>query len=225
MTTPHSKMMVEIIKKYQKPELSIWASSLEVLQETLAQFEFESAGLKVADEDLADFAQQMLKFMGMWAGSAKRELATKGVAESKSEDLVALNVESGLGVMSCRFQLIHEFLSLDNEYRFMEYPGRFVSEEYAQVLAKFRSRYSNFIAKFMDEEFNHSTVSRPDGLQPALDRILGDVIFEGFTKLFSDEPVNLGRIAGYSHYSAKLMKYWGEDEPFRDAAKGRGDYE
>lgn len=227
MTSPRSQMSAEILKKYQKPELTTWAYSLEVLQKTLAEFEFESAGLKVSNEedDLADFAQQMLRFMGMWVGTAKRDLAANGVGESESEDLVALDVESGFGVMSWRFQLIHEFLRLDNEYGFTDHPKRFSLEEYSQVLSKFRSRFANFIAKFMDDEFNHSVAFRPQGFQPALDRILGDVIFEGFIKLVSDEPINLGKIAGFSHYSAKLIKYWGEDEPFRDAARGGGEYE
>lgn len=219
-------MSVEVLKEYQKPEAAIWASSLEVLQEILTEFEFESAGLDMSNEegDFADFAQKMLRFMGMWVGMAKRDLSARGVGESESEDFVVLDVDFGIGVMSWRFRLIREFLRLDDEYGFTDHPKRFFLEEYSQTLAKFRSRFANFIAKSMDDEFNHRVVFRPEGFQPALDRILGDVIFEGFTKLVSDEPINLGKVAGFSHYSAELIKYWGEDEPFRDAARGRGKY-
>lgn len=227
MTTQRSQISVEVLKEYQKPEIATWASSLEILREGLAEFQYESAGLRISndEDDLADFAEQMLRFMGMWAGAAKREIASKGIVNPKGEDLVILDVESGYGTMSWRFQLLHEFLSLDKEFGFTDHPKRFFLEEYKQVLAKFRSNYANFLAKFMDEEFNKSIASRPQGLQPALDRILGDVIFQGFAKLVSEEPISFGKIAGFSHYAADLTKYWGEDEPFRDAARGRSQYE
>ena len=228
MTTSRSSILMEVLREYQKPEASTWDTSLETLQELLAEFQFESAALKSSidrEEDLGNFAQQMLRFMGMWAGAARREAKKIGIIESEDEDLVALDLESGFGTMSWRFQLIHEFMDLDKEFGFVENPIRFSSEEYKHVLSKFRSQYADFIAKFMDEEFNRSIVYRPTGLQPALDRILGNVIFEGFAKYVSEKTIHNGKIAAFSHYSANLIRYWGADEPFRDAARGRGEHE
>ena len=228
MPIARSSILVEVLKEYRKPETTVWSSSLETLQAILAEFEYESAALKNTtdeDEDLGEFAQQMLKFMGMWVGAARRELINTGISKSDGEDLVVLDPESGNGAMSWRFQLLHELIQLDKDYGFVENPRRFSAEEYKPVLSKFRSRYADFIAKFMDEEFNGSIVYRPEGFQPALDRILGNVIFEGFTRYISAEELETGNIAAFSHYSAKLIKYWGAEEPFRDAARGRGEYE
>lgn len=227
MTTVRSLMLPEVLKEYQKPEVKKWISSLETLQEILAEFEYESTALKTTaeEEDYGDFAQQMLKFMGMWAGAAKRELINTGIAKSDGDDLVVLDLESGFGVMSCRFQLIYELIQLDKEYGFVENPHRFLAEEYKQVLSKFRSRYADFIAKFMDQEFNRYIVHSPEGFQPALDRILGNVIFEGLARYIAGEEIQTAKIAAFSHYSAKLIEYWGAEEPFRDAARGRGQYE
>ena len=229
MTGPQPSVLVEVLKEYRKPQFSTWESTLVTLQEILADFQYETAALMTPEseeeEDLGDFAQQMLRFMGMWAGAARREVVAKGINESGDGDLVSLDSDSGFGTMSWRFQLVNEFFELDKEFGFIENPRRFSAEEYKPVLSKFRSRYADFIAKFMDEEFNHSIVYRPEGLQPALDRILGNVIFEGFAKYVSEEPIHNGKIAAFSHYSVKLIRYWGADEPFRDAARGRGEYE
>ena len=228
MPSSRSSILVEVLKEYQNPEASTWDTSLETLQGLLAEFEFESAALKSPidmEEDLGDFAQQMLRFMGMWAGAARREAKKIGITHSGDEDLVELDPDSGFGAMSWRFQLIHEFMDLDKEFGFVENPSRFSAEEYKQVLSKFRSQYADFIAKFMDEEFNRSIAYRSDGLQPALDRILGNVIFEGFAKFVSEKSIHTGKIAAFSHYSANLIRYWGADEPFRDATRGRGEYE
>lgn len=228
MSTASSSLLVEVLKEYKRPEVTFWSSSLETLQEILSEFEYESAALKTKvdeEEDLGDFAQQMLRFMGMWVGATKRELINTGIAKSDGEDLVVLEPGSGAGAMSWRFQLLHELIELDKEYGFVENPRRFSAAEYKPVLSKFRSRYADFIAKFMDEEFNHSVVYRPEGFQPDLDRILGNVIFEGFARYISGEEIQTGKIAAFSHYSAKLIKYWGAEEPFRDAARGRGEYE
>ena len=227
MPTARSSILAEVLKEYQKPEANSWISSLETLQEILAEFEFESAALKtkVDEEDLGDLAQQMLRFMGMWVGAAKRELINSGITKTEGDDLVVLDPESGSGAMSWRFQLLHELIQLDKEYGFAENPQRFSAEEYKPVLSKLRSRYADFIAKFMDEEFNRSIVYRPEGFQPALDGILGNVIFEGFARYISGEEIQTAKIAAFSHYSAKLIRYWGAEEPFRDAARGRGENE
>lgn len=228
MPIARSSLLAEVLKEYQNPEATNWSSAIETLQELLAEFEFESAALRTStdeEEDLGDLAQQMLRFMGMWAGTAKRELIKSGITRSASEDLVVLDPESSLGSMSWRLQLINEFIQLDKEYGFVENPRRFSTVEYKPVLSKFRSRYADFIAKFMDEEFSHSVVYRPEGFQPALDRILGNVIFEGFTTYVSENEIHAGKIAAFAHYSAKLIRYWGADEPFRDASRGKGEYE
>jgi hypothetical protein len=228
MPSSRSSILVEVLKEYQNPEASTWDTSLETLQELLAEFQFESATLKSSidrEEDLDDFAKQMLRFMGMWAGAARREAKKIDITESGDEDLVVLDPESGLGTMSWRFQLINEFMELDKEFGFVENPSRFSGEEYKDVLSKFRSRYADFIAKFMDNEFNRSIVSRPKGFQPVLDKILGTVIFEGFAKYVSEDTIHTGEIAAFSHYSANLIRYWGGNEPFRDAARGMGEYE
>jgi hypothetical protein len=228
MPVARSSLLTQVLKEYQNPEATNWSSSLESLHKLLGQFEFESAALKNPmdeEEDLGDLAQQMLKFMGMWAGAAKRELIKSGVTKSEGEDLVALDPETGFGTMSRRFHLIHELVQLDKEYGFVENPRRFSAEEYKPVLSKFQSRYADFIANLIDEEFNRSIVYRPEGFQPSLDRILGNVIFDGFVKYLSEEEIQVGNIAAFSHYSAKLIKYWGAEEPFRDAARGRGEYE
>jgi hypothetical protein len=221
MTTSTSSILGEVLKQYQKPEASTWYTSLETLDELLAAFEFESAALRTSiheEEDLAYFAQQMFRFMGMWARAEMREAKKSTIIESEDEDLVVLDSEYGLGTMSLRFQLIHEFMELDKEYGFVENPSRFAAEEYEQVLSKFRSRYADFLAKFMDQEFNRWMVFRSKGHLSALDGILGNVIFEGFVKYVSEKNINTGKIAAFSHYSAKLIRYWGADEPFRDAA-------
>ena len=221
MTTSTSSILGEVLKQYQKPEASTWYTSLETLHELLAAFEFESAALRTSiheEEDLAYFAQQMFRFMGMWARAEMREAKKATIIESEDEDQVVLDSEYGLGTMSLRFQLIHEFMELDKEYGFVENPSRFSAEEYEQVLSKFRSRYADFLAKFMDQEFNRWMVFRSKGHLSALDGILGNVIFEGFVKYVSEKNINTGKIAAFSHYSAKLIRYWGADEPFRDAA-------
>jgi hypothetical protein len=228
MSTARSSILADVLREYKKPEASTWGSALEILQEILAEFEYESAALRSStdtEEDLGDFAQQMLRFMGMWTGAAKRELMKSGVTKSEGEDLVVLDPETGLGTMSRRFHLVHELVQLDKEYGFVENPRRFSAEEYKPVLRKFQSRYADFIANLMDEEFNRSIVYRPEGFQPSLDRILGNVIFDGFAKYLSEDEIQVGNIAAFSHYSSKLMKYWGVEEPFRDAARGRGEYE
>ena len=228
MSTARSSLLAEVIKEFQNPEATSWTSALETLQVILAEFEYESAALRTSideEEDLGDLAQQMLRFMGMWTGTAKRELIKSGINKSAGEDLVVLDPESSLGSMSWRLQLINEFIQIDKDYGFVENPRRFSAEEYKPVLSKFRSRYADFIVKFMDEEFNHSIVHRPEGLQPALDRILGNVIFEGFATYVSEDGIHIGKIAAFAHYSAKLIRYWGIDEPFRDASRGRGEYE
>jgi hypothetical protein len=221
MTTSTSSILGEVLKQYQKPEASTWYTSLETLHELLATFEFESAALRTSiheEEDLAYFAQQMFRFMGMWARAEMRVAKKATIIESEDEDLVVLDREYRLGTMSLRFQLIHEFMELDKEYGFVENPSRFSAKEYEQVLSKFRSRYADFLAKFMDQEFNRWMVFRSKGHLPALDGILGNVIFEGFVKYVSEKNVHTGKIAAFSHYSAKLIRYWGADEPFRDAA-------
>ena len=123
MSTASSSLLVEVLKEYKRPEVTFWSSSLETLQEILSEFEYESAALKTKvdeEEDLGDFAQQMLRFMGMWVGATKRELINTGIAKSDGEDLVVLEPGSGAGAMSWRFQLLHELIELDKEYGFVD---------------------------------------------------------------------------------------------------------
>lgn len=162
----------------------------------------------------------------MWVDSEIRNFNGSDLHPTDELDVEIISLGESIGVTSLRFEIVGAFLDLidrGNIAAALNSPSQ--SDKSFSIDSSTEADFNKKILRLISENSSVRINWADKGFQPVMDAELGFTLIEGLMKLLKRNLFDPEFIAGYSHYAAKLIIYWAQDEPFRDSTRDTYVYE